>query len=54
MMKYKAVCVNGNFKGREGYTLTKKANELGIIMWYSKEGKYPYRSALLVEDIKFI
>ena len=44
-MKINCIVVSGKYTGREGY-VTEKPNELGLVMFYSKEGQNPYRVCL--------
>lgn len=48
---YKAVVINGEYAGRQGQAT--KANDLDLAMFYSKEGIYPYRVCLSVNDIEY-
>lgn len=50
-MKIYCKVVNGQYKDREGYLL-KGPNELGLVMFYSKEGSFPYRTCLRYEDVE--
>ena len=46
-----AVVIEGKYKGREGRTT--KVNSYGNVMFYSKEGCYPYRVCLKKEQIQY-
>lgn len=52
MKKYLVTVKNGRYAGRKGYCLNNKPNEIGCIMWYSEEGKFPYRAVLHFSDIQ--
>lgn len=43
----------GSYKGREGY-IKAGPNEFGLVMFYSKEGCYPYRTCIPYEDLEVI
>ena len=50
-MKICCKVINGQYKNREGYILN-GPNELGLVMFYSKEGSYPYRTCLYYKDVE--
>ena len=50
-MKINCKVINGKYKNREGYIL-EGPNELGLVMFYSKEGSFPYRVCLHYEDVE--
>lgn len=50
-MKICCKIINGQYKNREGYILN-GPNELGLVMFYSKEGSYPYRTCLYYKDVE--
>lgn len=52
-MKIYCKVANGQYKNREGYLL-KGPNELGLVMFYSKEGSFPYRVCLRYEDVEVL
>ena len=52
-MKFYCKIINGRYKDREGYLLS-GPNELGLVMFYSKEGSYPYRTCLCYKDVEVL
>ena len=52
-MKIYCKVISGQYKNREGYLL-KGPNELGLVMFYSKEGVCPYRVCLRKEEVEVI
>lgn len=46
----KVIVVNGEYKNREGFAAPK--NKKGNVMFYSKEGEFPYRTCLDAKDVK--
>ena len=46
----KVIVVNGEYKNREGFATPK--NKKGNVMFYSKEGEFPYRTCLDAKDVK--
>lgn len=52
-MNIKCKVINGKYCGREGY-ITKNPNSFGLVMFYSKEGVYPYRVCLSYKDLEVI
>ena len=51
-MKNYGKIVKGNYIGREGYFT--EENKYGLVMFYPKEGIYPYRVCLKRENIVLI
>ena len=51
-MKTKCKVINGKYSGREGYIIDNP--NFGFIMFYSKEGIYPYRVCLPYKDLEVI
>ena len=49
-MKINCRVVSGKYAGREGY-ITEKPNELGLVMFYPKEGQNPYRVCLRFSEM---
>jgi hypothetical protein len=52
MEKIEVIVTNGKYSGRQGfadYSITKKT---GNVMFYSKEGSFPYRTVLNRNDVK--
>ena len=50
-MKIFCKIINGEYADREGYIL-KGPNDLGLVMFYSKEGSYPYRTCVCYENVE--
>lgn len=46
-----AIVIEGKYKGREGRAT--RVNSYGNVMFYSKEGCYPYRVVLKKEQIQY-
>lgn len=46
-----AIVIEGRYKGREGCAT--KVNSYGNVMFYPKEGCYPYRVVLKKEQIQY-
>ena len=49
---YPVRVISGKYKGREGKATA--VNEIGNVMFYSKEGCYPYRAVLKVIEIEYL
>lgn len=49
----KAIVLNGKYQGRVGYVDLAPV-KYGNVMFYSKEGEFPYRVCLKQDDVKII
>lgn len=49
---YPVRVISGKYKGREGKVTA--VNEIGNVMFYSKEGCYPYRAVLKVIEVEYL
>ena len=49
----KAIVLNGKYQGRVGYADLAPV-KYGNVMFYSKEGEFPYRVCLRKDDVKII
>lgn len=55
MNKTYAEVMVGQYKGRKGYIEETKATKVfNTVVFYSKEGKYPYRTVIRNTDFKLI
>lgn len=47
--------ITGQYKGRKGYVEETKATKVfGTVVFYSKEGEFPYRTVIRIADCKVI
>lgn len=51
---YPIQVISGKYEGRLGYTFDKTPNKWGNVMFYSYEGKYPYRVCLESKNVKYL
>lgn len=55
MNKTYAKLTAGQYKGRKGYVEETKATKVfRTVMFYSKEGEFPYRTVIRIADYKVI
>ena len=52
-MKISCKVINGKYRDREGY-IYGGPNKYDLVMFYSKEGIYPYRVCLSYKDVEVI